>query len=201
MPSNTPWCPRCGDWRGYNASICKGCMKVEEMLLQLPGTTTDPKTKLTVPTPEATPDMKKVLTTTRLQMTGQRFAFVSERRTEREAYTQGLEEFVDQNVDELKSIAYRWGQMRVIAKQFKFSHMYAQEMMEAMELALSELGGVSLELSKYVNNPAIHDERMARIGQWMEVLQKFRAPDAVEVVEEQPEQEGDDDGDDDAGDR
>lgn len=194
MPANTPWCPRCGDWRGYSASICAGCKKVEDMLLQLPGTMTDPKSKMTVPALDATPDMRKKITTTRMELTGQRFAYISERRTEREAYTQALEEFVDENVDTLRSLAYRWSNMRPTAKQFKFSNMYALEMMEAMELALSELGTVSLELSKYDNNAPMHEERMQRIMSWMDVLKKFRMPDS----NEQPATEETDDVDADA---
>lgn len=197
MPANTPWCPRCGDWRGYTDTICKGCRNIEAMLLQLPGTMTDPKTGLTIPAADATPEMKAALTKTRLTTTGQRFTFVSEKRTEREAYTQTLEEMVDENVDMLKTLAYRWGQMRPTAKLVRFSNMYVLEMMEAMELALSELGATSLELSKYVNNSALHDECMKRIGAWMEVLNKFRVPDAsVPLPAEEEPAEEDADGED-----
>lgn len=193
MPANTPWCPRCGDWRGYSASICKGCAQVEELLLQLPGTTTDPKSKMTICVPDATPEMKKALVDNRKQLTGQRFAFISEKRTEREAYTQALETMVDENVDMLKTLSYSWGQMRANAKQYKFSQIYAFEMMEVMELALTELGSVSLELSKYANNAPVHDERMQRIGHWMEVMLKFRMPDATMEPVVQPEEEESDD--------
>jgi len=199
MPANTPWCPRCGDWRGYMERICKGCMKVEEHLLTLPATTTDPKSKQTVPVADASPDQRKEINRVRMELTGQRFAFVSEKRTEREAYTQQLEELVDQNVDMLKSLAYQWGQMRPNAKLFKFSNVYALEMTQAMELALSELGAVSLELSKFTNNAPVHEERMQRVMSWMEVLGKFLRPDATalpSVPEEEADAEQDDDGED-----
>lgn len=182
------WCPRCSDWRGYLNPLCKGCQKIEEMLLQLPGTITDPKTKLTVPIADATPEMKAVLNKTRREMTSQRFEFISRKRTERESYTQALEQMVDENVDSLKTLAYQWAAMRIEAKKYQFSNMYAWEMTEAMNLALSELGAVSLELSKYEQNPSPHNERMTRITQWMEVMQKFQRPDASEAVA--PVQEG-----------
>lgn len=185
MPANTPWCPRCGDWRGYSDSICKGCHMIEDMLLQLPGTITDPKTKLTVMTSEATPEMTAAVRKERLKLTGERFSFISEKRTEREAYTQALEQFVDDRVDMMKTIAYEWGELRVEANKFKFSQMYAWELMSAMELALTELGGVSLALSKYDKNTPQHEERMQRVASWLEVLNKFRSPDASEKPAEE----------------
>jgi hypothetical protein len=187
MSANTPWCPRCGDWRGYAASLCAGCSKVEEMLLQLPGTTTDPKTKLTVPTADATPEMKVAIKTARVTMTGQRFTFISEKRTEREAYTQALEQFVDDRVDTMKTIAFEWGALRKEAAQFRFSQMYAWELMSAMELALTDLSAVSLELSNYDKNKPAHDERMKRVIAWMEVLSKFRNPEASEAPPVEPD--------------
>lgn len=189
MSASTPWCPRCGDWRGYAASLCKGCYKVEDTLLQLPGTTTDPKTKLTIPTADATPEMKKAIQTARATMTGERFVFISEVRTSREAFTQALEQFVDDRVDTMKTIAYEWAALRAEASKWKFSHIYANEMTMAMELALSELGAVSLELSKYDKNTPVHEERMQRIMAWMDVLEKFRRPDAKLEPEKEPEKE------------
>ncbi len=189
MAANTPWCPRCGDWRGHLENLCSGCRKVEELLAEkLPGVTTDPKTKLAVPTADATIEQKQLLVKSRATATAERFSFICEKRTEREAYTQMLEMFVDERLDQLKTLHYEWGQLRAQASQYRFSNMYALEMTSAMELALTEMSGMSLELSKYDKNKPVHDERMQRIMSWMDVMHKFRRPEASPPIEEHVEE-------------
>lgn len=193
MGVTTPWCARCGDWRGYMEKMCKGCAEIENMLLQLPCTVVDPKSKLTVSTPNATKEQRDALMQTRKELVAQRFTFISDKRTEREAYTQALEEMVDANVDNLKSIAYQWGNLRATSRQYRFDNIYAIEMTQVMELALTELGNVSLELSKFTQNTPVHEERMQRIAVWNEVMQKFLHPDASQQVVEQAAEGADDD--------
>jgi hypothetical protein len=171
MAYNTPWCPRCGDWRGYIEKMCKGCKAIEAKIVEVtPGKTAEE------------------ITTLRRLLVADRFALVSERRTQREAYTQQLEDFVDKYVNDLKSLSYRWGKLRQEAKATRFDYTYAKEVSEALGLALGELENSTKELTKFHDNPQVHIEMMERINVWRDTLTKFKMPDAMVEAQQQADE-------------
>jgi hypothetical protein len=172
MGVTTPWCPRCGAWRGYVAKLCKGCMKIDEEVAKYPD-----------------PVVAKQELARRVQ---ERFVKISEMRTDREAFTQALEEQVEQNVEVLKQVCMDWMRMRPESRRVRFANMYAMEMISSSRLAFEELGAISLELSKYTENKARHEETMQRVVAGMQAIEKFINPDANEpeaAPEEQEENE------------
>lgn len=173
MGVTTPWCPRCGAWRGYMAKLCKGCMRID----------------LEHPLDGETPDILTIQKTNKAAAIQERFVKISEMRTDREAFTQGLEEMVEQNTEKLKEICLDWARMRVESRRVRFANMYAVEMITASRMALEELGSLSLELSKYTQNKARHDETMQRVVAGMQVVEKFINPDPNEPEPSPEEQE------------
>src|SRR5437870_4496830 len=129
-----PWCPRCGAWRGYVNPLCKGCTQIEQQVTQLP--------------------TKEEQDIARKSAVLNRFVEVSEQRTDREAYTQALEEMVENNIELLKSVAYDWMRMRPESRRVRFASMRAVEMIQVARAALEEVGSLSLELTKFTENKA-----------------------------------------------
>lgn len=171
MGVKTPWCPRCGAWRGYVATLCKGCARIQADVGQIED-----------------PVQRKELLQREVQA---RFVKISEMRTDREAFTQALEEMVEQNVERLKTVAYDWMRMRVESRRVRFANMYAIELVTVARAALEEVGSLSLELTKYTQNQAAHEERMQRVTAGMQAVEKFVSPDANEP--EEPKDESNDD--------
>lgn len=161
MGLNTPWCPRCGAWRGYIAPLCKGCAKIDsECAADGP-----------LSAEEEVARRKKLA-----EKVHERFVAISEMRTDREAFTQALEEMVEKNVDMLKSVCYDWMRMRPESRRVRFASMYALELVQVARSLVEELGAVSLELTKFTENKPEHDERMQRVTHAMQVIESFVSP-------------------------
>lgn len=202
MPANTPWCPRCGAWRGYVAPLCKGCVQIEANITTDMLVAKRQQLLSMAQTPEQV-QQYNALTETQLrtlvlrEQVQTRFVKISEMRTDREAFTQTLEEMVERNVDVLKSVALDWMRMRPESRRVRFSNMFAMEIVEVAKAALEELGAVSLELSKFTENKPAHDERMQRIMYGMQTVEKFLNPDGNDPADppdpEEVEEEGNDD--------
>lgn len=203
MGVTTPWCPRCGAWRGYVAMLCKGCVAItnnitNDMLAAKREALIEAAQVLTaVNAPEAEKRIAeaKALTEPQLHslverdLVRQRFEKISEMRTDREAFTQALEEMVEQNVEQMKALCYDWMRMRPESRRVRFANMYALELVTVARAALEEMGALSLELSKFTENTPRHEETMQRIAAGMQTVEKFIHPDANEP--EQPAEEND----------
>lgn len=170
----TPWCPRCGAWRGHmQAGLCKGCQKIDKEVTEQFPTPFDGPPEERV---EYEKNRREVLAT-KVQ---ERFIKISEMRTDREAFTQSLEEMVEQHIEEMKRLCYAWMRMRAESRRVRFANMYAIELVTTARAALEELGSVSLELTKYTENKAVHEERMQRVISGMQAVEKFMFPDGNE---------------------
>ena len=161
------------------AKLCKGCMVIDREH----------------PLDGETPDALAIQKANKAAAVQARFVKISEMRTDREAFTQGLEEMVEQNVEALKAIAMDWARMRPESRRVRFANMYAVEMITAARMAMEELGSLSLELSKYTENKARHDETMQRVVAGMQIVEKFINPDGNDP-EPSPEQQDDEDNED-----
>lgn len=203
MGVNTPWCPRCGAWRGYVAALCKGCTTIDnsittDMLVQkrdeLVAAAQTPEQKATFETLDPTvhgPDEGKLRTLVLRDLVQKRFVKISEMRTDREAFTQTLEEMVEQNVDVLKAVAMDWMRMRAESRRVRFSNMFAMEVIVVARQALEQVGALSLELAGYTENKARHEEIMQAVAYGMQTVEKFVNPDANEPDDPPQEQEED----------
>lgn len=196
MGVRTPWCPRCGAWRGYVQSLCKGCVtinasitadmiaqKKQQMIAMLqaamqPGD----KTQEMIDTLNAKPEgyFQDLLVRELVQA---RFTKISEMRTDREAFTQSLEEMVEQNIDILKQVCRSWMRMRAESRRVRFNNALALEMVEVARASLEEVGALSLELSKYTENKARHEEIMQRVTFGMQTVENFIHPESNEPEE------------------
>lgn len=166
--ATSPWCPRCGDWRGYNAKLCKGCQQIEAENPPLAA--------------DAPAELKQAQRAVLAKATAERFAQIGEKRVQREMYTQLLEEMVDRNVDVMRTLAFDWGRLRRDAQVNAFNNTLIPELFQAACLAVPQVAALSLELSKYTQNKAEHDERMQMVAAWTAVIQKFQSPDASQEV-------------------
>ncbi len=162
MAVNTPWCPRCGAWRGYVAPLCKGCEVINVTL------------NTEFPPVEGT-DVRARSERMR-ELVQARFVKISEMRTDREAFTQALEEMVEQNVEILKAVAMDWMRMRPESRRVRFSNMFALEVITVARQALETVGALSLELSQYTENKARHEELMQQVAYGMQTVEKFVNP-------------------------
>jgi hypothetical protein len=195
MAYNTPWCPRCGAWRGYIASLCKGCVKLEASITEDMLALKKANLLMTAPDDEKHVATVNALTETQLHrlvlqdLVQERFVKISEMRTDREAFTQSLEEMVERNVEVLKEVAYSWMRMRPESRRVRFSNMRAAEMIEMSRRMLEEMGSLSLQLTKFTENKPEHDERMQRIMDAMKLVNEFESPNANEP--EEPAEEPD----------
>jgi small-conductance mechanosensitive channel len=169
----TPWCPRCGAWRGYVAALCKGCQKIDLEVTE----------KFPDPTAQQVQERQQLLRA-KVQ---ERFVKISEMRTDREAYTQALEEMVEQNVSVLKAVCTDWMRMRPESRRVRFANMMALEMVTVARQALEQVGALSLELTEYTQNKGRHEEIMKQVAFGMQTVEKFINPDGNEPKE--PEEE------------
>jgi len=188
MGALTPWCPRCGAWRGYVAKLCKGCMHIDKVVGE------EFSANISEMTAEQRVEFNEARKKRLAELVQERFVKISEKRTDREAFTQGLEEMVEQNIDRLKEVCMDWARMRPESRRVRFSNMYAVEMISASRMAFEELGAISLELAKYTENKARHEETMRRVVAGMQAIEKFINPDADEpepAPEENPEEDED----------
>lgn len=202
MAANTPWCPRCGAWRGHIAPLCKGCVKIENGIT--PEMLAGKKAALIAAAGLIEDEALRTQKVAAFEALGEaelrpmvlrelvqaRFIKISEMRTDREAYTQTLEEMVERNIDTLKSVCYDWMRMRPESRRVRFSNMFALEMVQVARAALEEVGALSLELSRYTENKARHEETMERVTAGMQAVEKFVYPDgndpADPPIEEEP---------------
>jgi hypothetical protein len=184
MAANTPWCPRCGAWRGYIAALCKGCVTINTAVEQ----EFPERTDLTA---EGFIEYNKAKGLRLRELVQKRFLKISEMRTDREAFTQALEEMVDQNTDVLKQVCMDWMRMRPESRRVRFSNMFAMEIITVARQALEMVGALSLELLPFTENKARHEEIMKQVTYGMQAVEMFVNPEANEP--ELPKEEKDED--------
>lgn len=180
MALNTPWCPRCGAWRGFFAKLCAGCNTINEIVAQ----------EFESSPPLGSPEREehdKAYKKRLGELVGQRFSAISEKRTDREAYTQSLEEMVERNVETLKAVCMEWMRMRPDSRRTRFSLIGASELVEAARNGFEELGALSLELTQYTENKARHDEVMERVAAGMLAVERFLHPSEEPQAEKDPD--------------
>lgn len=188
MAVNTPWCPRCGSWRGYVAKLCKGCMAIDAAV-------GEEFSHAPEGTAEEVVAWNKARTDRLRELVQKRFLKISEMRTDREAFTQALEEMVEQNVEVLKSVAMDWMRMRSESRRVRFSNMFAMEVIVVARQSLEMVGALSLELTGYTENKARHEEIMKQVAFGMQTVEQFINPEANEPAEPPKDEESSDDDD------